>query len=171
MALNAYLAITGAKQGNITKGASTADSIGNSYQEGHEDQSMIFAFNTNMTVPRDPQSGQPTGARVHEPVRITKQVDKASPLLCQALASGETLSDITLEVFRTSATGQIEKFYTVKWTDAILVRHSYATELTLNAETSALPNLEVIEFTYRKVEWTHEKAGTSGSDDWRSPAK
>ncbi|MDP5632031.1 type VI secretion system tube protein Hcp, partial [Pseudomonas aeruginosa] len=24
-------------------------------------------------------------------------------------------------------------------------------------------------FTYRKISWTHEVSGTSGSDDWRSP--
>ncbi|EOV5208040.1 type VI secretion system tube protein Hcp, partial [Pseudomonas aeruginosa] len=23
--------------------------------------------------------------------------------------------------------------------------------------------------TYRKITWTHEVSGTSGSDDWRSP--
>jgi len=24
-------------------------------------------------------------------------------------------------------------------------------------------------FTYRKIVWTHEVSGTSGSDDWRTP--
>ncbi|MFJ2320673.1 type VI secretion system tube protein Hcp, partial [Pseudomonas sp. NPDC087817] len=24
-------------------------------------------------------------------------------------------------------------------------------------------------FTYRKITWTHEVSGTSGSDDWRAP--
>lgn len=34
----AYITIEGKTQGNITKGAFTADSVGNIYQEGHEDQ-------------------------------------------------------------------------------------------------------------------------------------
>ncbi|HJR28527.1 MAG TPA: type VI secretion system tube protein Hcp, partial [Pseudomonas sp.] len=25
------------------------------------------------------------------------------------------------------------------------------------------------QFTYRKITWTHEVSGTSGSDDWRVP--
>ncbi|MFJ2319285.1 type VI secretion system tube protein Hcp, partial [Pseudomonas sp. NPDC087598] len=25
------------------------------------------------------------------------------------------------------------------------------------------------QFTYRKITWTHEVSGTSGSDDWRAP--
>ncbi len=38
MAQVSYIKITGSKQGLITKSATTADSIGNTYQEGHEDQ-------------------------------------------------------------------------------------------------------------------------------------
>jgi type VI secretion system secreted protein Hcp len=102
-------------------------------------------------------------------VRIVKQVDKASPLLGQAIATGEVLTEVKLDVFRTSTTGQVEKFFTVTWTDAILVANEQHLPNTLVAETKALPNLETIAFTYRKVEWTHDKAGTSGGDDWRSP--
>ncbi|MGE7958209.1 type VI secretion system tube protein TssD, partial [Pseudomonas sp. NPDC089530] len=44
MATPAYISITGEKQGLITAGAFTADSVGNTYQEGHEDQAMVQAF-------------------------------------------------------------------------------------------------------------------------------
>ncbi|MDP5566664.1 type VI secretion system tube protein TssD, partial [Pseudomonas aeruginosa] len=53
-------------------GAFTEDSVGNTYQEGHEDQVMVQGFNHEVIIPRDPQSGQPTGQRVHKPVVITK---------------------------------------------------------------------------------------------------
>ncbi|MDV3443847.1 type VI secretion system tube protein Hcp, partial [Pseudomonas otitidis] len=36
-----------------------------------------------------PQSGQPTGQRVHKPLMITKVFDKSSPLIFNALTSGE----------------------------------------------------------------------------------
>ncbi|WP_194792073.1 type VI secretion system tube protein TssD [Pseudomonas sp. UFMG81] len=72
MATPAYMAVTGEKQGLITAGAFTADSVGNTYQEGHEDQVMVQGFEHEVIIPRDPQSGQPTGQRVHKPVKITK---------------------------------------------------------------------------------------------------
>ncbi len=72
------VSITGTKQGLITAGAFTEDSVGNTYQEGHEDQVMVQGFNHEVIIPRDPQSGQPTGQRVHKPVVITKVFDKAS---------------------------------------------------------------------------------------------
>jgi type VI secretion system secreted protein Hcp len=102
MATPAYMSITGTKQGLITAGAFTADSVGNTYQEGHEDQVMVQGFQHEMIIPRDPQSGQPTGQRVHKPVKITKVFDKSSPLLLAALTSGERLTEITIQWYRTS---------------------------------------------------------------------
>ncbi|MFJ7313247.1 type VI secretion system tube protein Hcp, partial [Pseudomonas sp. NPDC098747] len=36
-------------------------------------------------------------------------------------------------------------------------------------KNSHFTHLEEVEFTYRKITWTHEVCGTSGSDDWRTP--
>lgn len=53
-----YISITGQTQGNITAGAFTADSVGNIYVQGHEDEMLVQEFLHNVTVPTDPQSGQ-----------------------------------------------------------------------------------------------------------------
>nr|WP_278463213.1 type VI secretion system tube protein TssD [Stutzerimonas kunmingensis] len=57
----AYLSLEGTKQGLITAGTFTEDSVGNIFQEGHEDQILVQAFQHQVIIPRDPQSGQPTG--------------------------------------------------------------------------------------------------------------
>ncbi|VDL11320.1 Major exported protein [Pseudomonas aeruginosa] len=121
MATPAYMSITGTKQGLITAGAFTEDSVGNTYQEGHEDQVMVQGFNHEVIIPRDPQSGQPTGQRVHKPVVITKVFDKASPLLLAALTSGERLTKVEIQWYRTSAAGTQEHYYTTVLEDAIIV--------------------------------------------------
>ena len=121
MATPAYMSITGTKQGLITAGAFTEDSVGNTYQEGHEDQVMVQGFNHEVIIPRDPQSGQPTGQRVHKPVVITKVFDKASPLLLAALTSGERLTKVEIQWYRTSAAGTQEHYYTIKLEDALVV--------------------------------------------------
>ncbi len=59
----AYISI----QGNITQGAFTADSVGNVYQDGHEDQILVQEIEHLIATPTDPQSGQPSGQRVHKP--------------------------------------------------------------------------------------------------------
>ncbi|MDX1300698.1 Hcp family type VI secretion system effector, partial [Photobacterium sp.] len=101
----AYMRIEGEKQGLITAGTFTEDSVGNIFQEGHEDEVLVEAFEHQVVLPRDPQSGQPTGQRVHKPVKITKVFDKCSPLIYNALTSGERLPKVEIKWYRTSATG------------------------------------------------------------------
>ena len=167
MATPAYMSVTGEKQGLITAGTFTEPSVGNIYQEGHEDQILVEAFKHDIILPRDPQSGQPTGQRVHQPIVITKVFDKCSPLLFSALTSGERLPECTIEWFRTSATGLQEHYYTIKIEDAIIVDVKSYMHNCQDPGMAHFTHLEDVSFTYRKITWTHEVSGTSGHDDWR----
>lgn len=163
-----YVSITGATQGNISQSAFTADSVGNIYQTGHEDQCFCQSLTVEVTIPRDPQSGQVTGQRVHAPARVIKYVDKASPMLMQAIASGEVLQ-MEAQFFRTATSGKQEHYYTVKFTDVVLVHYKQHTPNALDPESGSYRDMEELAFTYRQIDVTHEVAGTSGSDDWRAP--
>jgi type VI secretion system secreted protein Hcp len=164
----AYATITGASQGNISDNVNTADSIGNSYQEGHTNEMLILEFHSHVTIPRDPQSGQPTGLRIHQPAEIITCFSKASPLLWGALCAGEILQ-ITLAYHWTAMTGAQEQYFKIQYTDALLVEGKAYIPQVLDEKFKNYPHCESWMFTYRKVEWTHVKAGTSGSDDWRAP--
>lgn len=169
MASPAYMTVQGATQGFISKGAFTSESVGNLFQEGHEDEIYVLAAEANVMKPTDPQSGQPTGTRVHKPFRITKLFDKASPLLWQALCNGEPLQ-IELNFYRTSNRGGTEQYYTIKLTDAVIVDMKGYFLNPQIPEYQALGHLEDVSLVYRAIEWTHQVAGTSGHDDWRKPA-
>ncbi|HBB7607766.1 TPA: type VI secretion system tube protein Hcp, partial [Escherichia coli] len=39
-----YLRITGEQQGDISAGCGTQVSVGNRYQQGHEDEIFVFSF-------------------------------------------------------------------------------------------------------------------------------
>jgi len=168
MASIGYIKIKGATQGEITSDASTAASIGNIWQEGHEGESLVFAFRSNAIVPRDPNSGTAIGTRRHEPATFVKPLDKASPMLWQALATGENL-ECELHFWRTSTAGTQEHYFTIKWTDAVLVEGKTMIPDTNDTANDSRGHQEEWSFTYRKCDWTHEKAGTSASDDWRKP--
>ncbi|RLC15511.1 MAG: type VI secretion system tube protein Hcp, partial [Deltaproteobacteria bacterium] len=67
----AYMTIEGEKQGPITAGAFTEDSVGNIWQEEHTEELLVNGFSHVIHIPTDPQSGQPSGQRVHGPLTIT----------------------------------------------------------------------------------------------------
>ena len=169
MSTPCYVSIEGVTQGNITAGAFTAESVGDIYVEGHEDQMIVQEIKHVVTVPTDPQSGQPSGQRVHRPFIITVDLNKAVPLLSHALVSGEPLSKVEVKWYRTSTTGQQEHFFTTTLTDAIVTEIDQVLPNAVNPENKPYRQLIDISFAYRKIEWDHESAGTKGYDDWRNP--
>src|SRR5690349_18385178 len=73
--------------------------------------------------PRDPASGLPTGKRQHKPIVITKELDKSSPLLYNALVNNENIPEWELQFWtpQLSAAGGVgaeKQHYTIKLTNA-----------------------------------------------------
>ena len=162
-----YIAIQGDKQGNITAACNTAASIGNAFQANYPDESTVKGYTHNITIPRDPLSGQPSGQRVHSPFVVTKLLDKSSPLLMSALVDGERLSTVTLRKYRTGTAGVLELFYTVTLIDAIILDiNPDAPHIFGEMERDVAP-LEHVSFSYRKIIWNHISGGTETEDDWR----
>lgn len=164
-----YIAITGKTQGNITAGAFSADSIGNSYVQGHTDEMLVQEFKHLITIPTNPQSGQPAGQRIHKPFIFTVALNKAIPLLYNALASGEMLTDVSLKWYRTSIDGKQEHFFSTNLTDATVININCTMPNCLDSNKKNYTQLIDIALAYRKIEWEHLIAGTSGADDWRTP--
>ncbi len=59
--------------------------------------------------------------------------------------------------------------YTTVLEDAIIVDIKDYMHNCQDPGNAHFTHLEDVHFTYRKITWTHEVSGTSGSDDWRSP--
>ena len=167
MPIPAYMSVEGVSQGLLTEGALTEDSVGNNFQSDHEDEFMVQAFDHNIIIPRDPQSGQPSGQRVHQPLKVTKIFDKSSPLLYQALVSGERL-ECRIEWYRTSSEGTHEHYFTHELEGAVIVDIHTVMPNCQDPGMAHFTHLEEVSFSYSTIRWTHELAGTEGSDDWRT---
>lgn len=164
-----YLSLEGATQGNITADAFTADSVGNVYVEGHENEMLIQQVNHAITVPTDPQSGQPTGQRVHYPLTVVTALNKATPLILNAVTTGEKITKAELKWYRTSIEGKQEHFFTYILDDAVITSLEVGMPHAQDSSSSEYTQLVSINLTYRKITLEHDVAGTSGSDDWRKP--
>jgi len=166
MPIPAYMSVEGVTQGMITEGALSEDSVGSTYQEGHDEHFMVQAFEHNIIIPRDVHSGQPSGQRVHQPLKVTKVFDKSSPLLYQALVTGESLTCV-IEWYRTSSEGVQEHYFSHELEGAVIVDIKAIMPNCQDPSMSHFTHLEEISFSYSSIIWTHEIGGTEGSDDWR----
>ncbi len=154
-ALNAYLKLKGQKQGEI-KGSVT--------QKGREGAIAVIAVSHSIVSPRDPQSGLPTGKRMHKPFVITKELDRSSPQLYQMLATNENIPELELSVFAEKDKLAKTPLYTVKLTNANIASIDLVTPAT-GASTT------VVTLTYQKIEWTWSAEGIMAADDWEAPVQ
>ncbi len=165
MALNSYLKLKGQRQGEI-KGSVT--------QKGRENKIMVIAVSHEIISPRDAASGLPTGKRMHKPFVITKELDKATPLLYAALTTNENISEWELQFWTpqlraTTGTGNEVQHYTVKLTNANIASISFRMANNKHPDLMKFAEYEEIAFTYQKIEWTWNDGGITAGDDWETP--
>ncbi|AET90708.1 hcp protein [Burkholderia sp. YI23] len=142
---------------------------GSNKVQGHEGKILVQAVDHTIEIPKSPQTGLPTGKRVHGAMTITKEIDKSSPKLFQALTSGEQMKDVSLEFYRVSPKGTEEKYYTVKLSNAILTNMKSWTPNALDPNNKQIGHMEDLAFTYEKISWTYEPDGIEAEDSWLAP--
>jgi type VI secretion system secreted protein Hcp len=165
MALNAYLKITGQKQGEIK---------GSVIQTGRKDKIQVIAVSHEIVSPRDPASGLPTGKRMHKALVITKELDKSSPLLYNALTNNENIKDWTLEFWTpqikaSTGTGQEVQHYTIKLVNANIASITFRMPNNKHPDLMKFAEYEEVAFTYQKIIWTWNDGGVQAEDDWNTP--
>jgi type VI secretion system secreted protein Hcp len=164
MALNAYMTIKGQKQGQIN---------GSVTQKGREGMILIHSFSNSIISPRDPQSGAPTGQRMHKPFFFLNEVDKSSPLLWNVLTTNENLTSVQIQFWAPGlaiGTGaSLEKqIYTVTLTNASIASMEQSMPSNVDPTTAKLSLQEEISLVYQKIEWTWNDGGITAGDDWEA---
>ena len=154
MALNAYMTLTGETQGEIKGGVT---------QAGREDSIAVYAVDHLVHAPLG-VNGLPSGSREHSPLVITKEVDKSSPLLINALVTNENITDLALRFWQPSPVGVEVQFYTIVLANASIV--GLKTEMLNNKypENMQHREREKVSFTYQTITWTWEDGGISAED-------
>ncbi|MBM3845196.1 MAG: type VI secretion system tube protein Hcp [Verrucomicrobia bacterium] len=134
--------------------------------KGREGLPKLLAYSHEITSPRDPASGQATGRRQHEPFRIVKHVNRASPGLLATMARNESLKSVTIDIWAIDRFGAERKIITYTLKNAQIV--SLRSWMPNKSDTSAAgyPPAEEVAFVYEKIEVTWHDGGVKGEDDW-----
>jgi type VI secretion system secreted protein Hcp len=159
-ALPAYLQIEGTNQGPIE---------GSCDERDREGMIVVYSFGHNVVIPTDPATGQATGQRVHNPLKILKEIDKSSPKLFRALCTGERLVTVTLRFHRINQVGQEEHYFTIELEDAIIVSITPSFPTAFLSQNESYRHMETVSFSYRKITWTWEPDGIESEDSWLVP--
>lgn len=151
-ALNSYLRITGETQGEIKGGVT---------QAGREDSIEVLSFSHGIESLIDDATGMATGMREHAPFVVTTRLEKSTPLLLNALANNENITEFRLEMWEPSRSGKELQYYTIELQNA-----SVAFIETNSGEGRADPHTVTIGFSYQTITHTYEDGGITAQDDW-----
>jgi type VI secretion system secreted protein Hcp len=154
-----FMSLTGQKTGVIA---------GEVTQKGREGQHALLAYSHEIVSPRDAATGLPTGRRQHQPFRVIKLINRASPVLLNVLANAELLTTVTIDIWSPSATGTEVKVLTYTLTNASLVSIRPWMPNKSDAAAASYPPAEELAFTYQKITVVYPESGVSGQDDWGS---
>jgi len=157
MPMPCHLYLEGEKQGVID---------GSCEMAGREKSILVEEYHHSVLIPHDPQSGGPTGQRVHQPFTIVKAVDLASPLLYNALVSGERMKSWRLDFYRIDPTGVEELYYRIAMEEALITSITAYMPNCLDPKTESFPHMEEVSFTYRRIMWEHVIGTRLSEDDW-----
>jgi len=160
MPMPCHMEVEGENQGKIE---------GSCDMQGREGTILAYAMDHEIRIPRDPQSGFPSGKRVHGPLKIVKEFDKASPKLYQALCTGEHLKNVTLKWYRIDATGSEQHYFTHTMEDAVVVEVKPYVPMAFLPQNEPYRHMEEVSFTYSKIKWTWEPDGIESEDSWKVP--
>ncbi|UAN48389.1 Hcp family type VI secretion system effector [Serratia sp. JSRIV001] len=149
-----YVSLKGKKQGLISAGCSSFDSIGNRTQTGHEDQAQVLELDHSITREQNVQ---------HHPIHFIKPIDKSSPLLAMAISDNELIEAI-FYFYRINTTGQLELYYEIKLTEASIVDITCVYPHSIN-DNDMMPHEKIV-LKYKSISWNHRMAGTSGYSIW-----
>lgn len=87
-----WIAVSSVSSGDLAEEAKADAAIGSQSSGAGAGKAKADAAAT-----RDAGSGMTTGRRAHKPFVIVREVDKASPLLMKACASGEHLKEVDID--------------------------------------------------------------------------
>lgn len=156
MGFSIYLSLSGQRQGSISAGCNTKQSIGNKCQLSHIDQISVFEVNYGIAM-------QDNKSLI--PLTIRKPIDKSSPLLFQAVNDNEEL-DCEFDFYRTDSAGMQVIYYKVR------LKKSHITELNI-VHPHSLQNEngdpeEIVTFQFDTISIEHVAANTTGWAAWKN---
>lgn len=159
MPIAAYCYFTDS-EGNAIEGSVT--------KENREGSCEIMEFDHNVRIPMDSQTGGLTGVRQHKPAVLTKEYDRASPLLYKALCNGESLQEVKIHWYRIDKTGTEVEYFRHTLEDAKIANMEAYMPHTKDPQKEQYTHMEKIHVLYGKITWLYVDGNIEYMDSWVS---
>ena len=134
--------------------------------QGREGSIEVTAFEHQLYIPTDNNTGKLTGTRIHAPVMLMKEIDSSTPYLFKAVTTGQTLKSAEMKWYRIDDAGQEVEYFNTKLENVKIVRVAPVMHDIKDASKERHNHLESLELRYEKITWTYKDGNIIHSDSW-----
>jgi type VI secretion system secreted protein Hcp len=128
-----------------------------------------IAYEGGVSIPYDVNSASPSGRRQYTPIKITKEIDQATPLFLNACASNEQIETAIFKFYRPAKTGDEELFFTVEIKGGYVTSSRQIVHDVMNQEYHHYKPIEEVTFTFQSITWKNLVGKkTEATDSWRN---
>ena len=149
------LVVTGPLQAASTYFIKIDGVDGESTNAEHVGEIEIQSFSWGMTN-AGTSGGGGAGKANFQDIHLARRIDKASPLLMLACATGQPIPSAVLVCRKAGPDGKSEKFYTIMLSDVLV------TSVSTGGSSGELPT-ETFSLNFARVEWTYVPPSTDGT--------
>ncbi len=144
---------------------------GSSQKKGRENTSDVFEIEHFVHQPFREEDGLASGVRVHSPLRVVCEIDKATPGVLKALCTGQNLSEVRLDFYRIDPETRSEsKYYMISLRNARCVDVRPYMPMAFVKANEPYRHMVQYSFTYEEIEWNWMPDGVIEVDKWREPS-
>jgi type VI secretion system secreted protein Hcp len=134
---------------------------------GREKSVEILAFDHEVRIPTDPDTGKLTGTRKHEAIKFIKAYDASSPYLYKAVCEGQTFKEVEFKWYRIDDTGTETEYFNHKLEDVKICSVKPIMYNVKDVSKERYVHLEEVQMRYQKIIWTYIDGNLQASDSWK----
>jgi type VI secretion system secreted protein Hcp len=157
MPLPIHLELVGSMQGPI---------LGSCDMAGREGTILAYNFDYAVKHAKVDYAYQSSSGRIHERVRILKEVDDSSTSLFRACCELETLT-CTFRFYRTTKEGKEENHYSILLERATITHFKTYTPTVFLKKNEPYRHMEYVHFNFRNITLQNEINGALFQDSWK----
>lgn len=151
--------------GNLTVEGPAGKIEGSCDIAGREGTILVQAFDHVVELPSD-ERGMVVGRRIHRPLTVTKEIDRSTPLLYQAMCTGDLLPSVKLDWYRVDEAGAQELYFHITMRNAMVSKIHPWVPNVLDESSAGYRHMEDISFSYESISWTWVLDGIEYEDRW-----
>ncbi|MEX3930483.1 Hcp family type VI secretion system effector [Paraburkholderia phymatum] len=148
------------------KDSNGADIVGSSKVSGRDGSIEVLSVAHGMSTPVDGHTGRLMGTRVHRPLCIEKEIDRASPILYRAIARSELLGEAILRWYRVDEAGNEVEYFRMTMTGVRVSSISPRMPNFKDQTKQTQNHTELVELRYSSITWAYLDGNLIFKDDW-----